>query len=98
MRGFRGMRRPRFLSVYDKVTVLQYRGGAQTRKIGARIGFRIALTPDIAAIESPRKIVAPLLRRTELNEDGADQILGLVEDPRDATAFQFFSINDLFGE
>ena len=74
--GVGGARGPDLLAVDDPVAPVRCRPGAQRRDVGTGVGFAHADAPRGGAGDDVGQPAAPLLRRAELQQRGADLAVG----------------------
>jgi len=88
----------RFLPVDDEVVAIHHGLGAQAREVRARVGFGIALAPDVLAREDLGQVVRALFFGAVLDQQRADHGDAHVGRAAHAPALLLFDENDeLFG-
>ena len=86
--------RPDLLPVDDEVGAVRHGGRGEARQIGARVGFGIALPPDVLAGEDFRQVILFLLVAAVFHDDGPDLHDAVIGHARDAVIFVLFEQYD----
>ena len=92
-----GARGPGFLAGDGPAVAVPDRLGAQAREIGARVGFAVALAPDLLARQDLRQEILALRRCSELDEHRPRHHHAVVRIARAAVGVEHLGHDDALG-